>query len=173
MDMKNSLMAHIRRIREKIEENPSKPVSLITVKGLGYKTDGKGVGNEQYYKTDPEILFYFDHFDCPRNSAESGISDSRNLESGKDSSGWQQAEEVAAALSLSEGGSYVLSEEGEKVLEQTGAWGILVENDTGNVIWSSTGLPREIPTHYTLGEISWAVRGYIRDYPTTVSPKGG
>ena len=33
----NSLMAHIRRIREKIEENPSKPVSLITVTGLWYK----------------------------------------------------------------------------------------------------------------------------------------
>lgn len=33
----NSLMAHIRRIREKIEANPSKPVSLITVKGLGYR----------------------------------------------------------------------------------------------------------------------------------------
>ncbi len=33
----NSLMAHIRRIREKTEENPSKPVSLVTVKGLGYK----------------------------------------------------------------------------------------------------------------------------------------
>ena len=33
----NSLMAHIRRIREKIEKNPSRPVSLITVKGLGYK----------------------------------------------------------------------------------------------------------------------------------------
>ena len=33
----NSLMAHIRRIREKIETTPSKPVSLITVKGLGYK----------------------------------------------------------------------------------------------------------------------------------------
>ena len=33
----NSLMAHIRRIREKIEENPSKPASLVTVKGLGYK----------------------------------------------------------------------------------------------------------------------------------------
>lgn len=33
----NSLMAHIRRIREKIEENPSQPVSLVTVKGLGYK----------------------------------------------------------------------------------------------------------------------------------------
>lgn len=33
----NSLNAHIRRIREKIETNPSKPLSLITVKGLGYK----------------------------------------------------------------------------------------------------------------------------------------
>ena len=33
----NSLMAHIRRIREKIEANPSQPVSLVTVKGLGYK----------------------------------------------------------------------------------------------------------------------------------------
>lgn len=33
----NSLMAHIRRIREKIEIDPSHPVSLITVKGLGYK----------------------------------------------------------------------------------------------------------------------------------------
>lgn len=33
----NSLMAHIRRIREKIEANPSRPASLITVKGLGYK----------------------------------------------------------------------------------------------------------------------------------------
>ena len=39
----NSLMAHIRRIREKIESNPSQPVSLITIKGLGYKlvTEGK------------------------------------------------------------------------------------------------------------------------------------
>lgn len=33
----NSLMAHIRRIRGKIEQTPSRPVSLITVKGLGYK----------------------------------------------------------------------------------------------------------------------------------------
>lgn len=33
----NSLNAHIRRVREKIETDPSKPVSLITMKGLGYK----------------------------------------------------------------------------------------------------------------------------------------
>lgn len=33
----NTLMVHIRRLREKIEENPSKPTHLLTVKGLGYK----------------------------------------------------------------------------------------------------------------------------------------
>lgn len=33
----NTLMVHIRRIREKIETNPSKPESLLTVRGLGYK----------------------------------------------------------------------------------------------------------------------------------------
>lgn len=37
----NSLNAHIRRIREKIEPDPSKPVSLITIKGLGYKLNTK------------------------------------------------------------------------------------------------------------------------------------
>ncbi len=37
----NSLNAHIRRIREKIETDPSKPVSLITVKGLGYKLNAR------------------------------------------------------------------------------------------------------------------------------------
>lgn len=33
----NSLNAHVRRVREKIETDPSKPASLLTVKGLGYK----------------------------------------------------------------------------------------------------------------------------------------
>lgn len=33
----NTLMVHIRRIRKKIEDNPSQPKHLITVKGLGYK----------------------------------------------------------------------------------------------------------------------------------------
>lgn len=33
----NSLMVHIRHLREKIEENPSKPEYLTTVRGLGYR----------------------------------------------------------------------------------------------------------------------------------------
>ncbi len=33
----NTLMVHVRRLREKIEENPSKPQYIVTVRGLGYK----------------------------------------------------------------------------------------------------------------------------------------
>ncbi|MFJ8514545.1 response regulator transcription factor [Lysinibacillus xylanilyticus] len=33
----NTLMVHIRRVREKIEMDPSKPIYLLTVRGLGYK----------------------------------------------------------------------------------------------------------------------------------------
>jgi len=33
----NSLMVHIRHLREKLEETPSKPEHLLTVRGLGYK----------------------------------------------------------------------------------------------------------------------------------------
>lgn len=33
----NTIMVHIRKLREKIEENPSKPEYILTVKGLGYK----------------------------------------------------------------------------------------------------------------------------------------
>lgn len=33
----NTIMVHIRHLREKIEDTPSNPQQLITVKGLGYK----------------------------------------------------------------------------------------------------------------------------------------
>ncbi|MFF2501240.1 response regulator transcription factor [Peribacillus sp. NPDC058075] len=38
----NTVMVHIRRLREKIEADPSNPSFLITVKGLGYKLQTKG-----------------------------------------------------------------------------------------------------------------------------------
>lgn len=38
----NTLVTHIRHLREKIEKNPSRPVSLVTVKGLGYRLYIKG-----------------------------------------------------------------------------------------------------------------------------------
>lgn len=33
----NTIMVHISRIREKIEEDPKKPVHIVTVRGVGYK----------------------------------------------------------------------------------------------------------------------------------------
>ena len=38
----NTIMVHIRRLREKIEEDPSKPKRIVTVKGLGYKLQVRG-----------------------------------------------------------------------------------------------------------------------------------
>lgn len=35
----NTLMVHIRRLREKIEENPGKPVMLTTIRGAGYRLE--------------------------------------------------------------------------------------------------------------------------------------
>lgn len=38
----STLSTHLRHLREKIEANPSKPVSLVTMKGLGYRLYVKG-----------------------------------------------------------------------------------------------------------------------------------
>ncbi len=35
----STLATHIRHLREKLEPNPSRPVSIVTVKGLGYRLD--------------------------------------------------------------------------------------------------------------------------------------
>ena len=43
----STLATHIRHLREKMEANPSRPVSIVTVKGLGYRLDlpdAKGAG---------------------------------------------------------------------------------------------------------------------------------
>lgn len=36
----NTVMVHIRKLREKIEEDPSKPIRIVTVRGIGYKFVG-------------------------------------------------------------------------------------------------------------------------------------
>src|SRR5699024_5722853 len=38
----NTLMVHIRRLRGKIEDNPSDPSYIVTVKGLGYRFMSNG-----------------------------------------------------------------------------------------------------------------------------------
>lgn len=86
--------------------------------------------------------------------------------------GWEAAREIGQELAPDEGGSFQLSEAGEQILSEYQAWCILVEDGTGDVIWHSENLPEEIPLHYSVAEISWYTRGYIRDYPTTVGARG-
>ena len=88
-----------------------------------------------------------------------------------DNGGWQAAIKVGEELSLGSDGQYHLSAAGQQILADYDAWGILVEDGTGDVIWHSAGLPVEIPLHYSAAEISWYTRGYIADYPTTVGAR--
>ena len=37
--LESSLIVHIRHLREKIEDDPSKPKYIITVRGLGYRLE--------------------------------------------------------------------------------------------------------------------------------------
>ncbi|AQR76102.1 winged helix-turn-helix domain-containing protein [Paenibacillus larvae] len=37
LGLDNTLMVHLRRLREKIEDDPAHPQYLITIRGLGYK----------------------------------------------------------------------------------------------------------------------------------------
>lgn len=86
--------------------------------------------------------------------------------------GWGAAEEMAEALTESEDGGFILSEEGKRILSERDAWAILIQDGSGDVVWHSDNLPPEIPLHYSVSEISWGTRGYIMDYPTTTGSRG-
>lgn len=86
--------------------------------------------------------------------------------------GWEAARELGRELLTDDGGNLYLSETGQNILTEYHAWGILVEDGTGDVIWRSDNLPAEIPLHYSAAEISWYTRGYIEDYPTTAGARG-
>lgn len=85
---------------------------------------------------------------------------------------WDTADQISANLIQTPDGSYQLSEEGNSLLDSSGAWAILLDNHSGAVKWNSENLPDEIPRQYSLSDLSWALRGYIKDYPTTSSGYG-
>lgn len=85
---------------------------------------------------------------------------------------WSSADTVASALTENGDGTYRLSAQGEDILSRTNAWAILVDNETGYILWNSSNLPEGIPTQYSAASIAMAVRGYINDYPITTSGYG-
>lgn len=79
---------------------------------------------------------------------------------------WKTAEQVADALLLTDDGNYTLTDEMASELEASGIWGILIDNDTRQVVWQTDNLPETIPLSYTLSDIASLTRGYIDGYPT-------
>lgn len=79
---------------------------------------------------------------------------------------WKTAEQVADALFLTDDGNYTLTDEMASELEASGIWGILIDNDTRQVVWQTDNLPETIPLSYTLSDIASLTRGYIDGYPT-------
>lgn len=88
------------------------------------------------------------------------------------SGGWKATEQLGNELTETPSGAYTLSEKGQEILQQRNAWAILVEDETGAVIWHSDNLPEGVPLHYSAADISYYTRGYIEDYPTTTAARG-
>lgn len=80
-------------------------------------------------------------------------------------SAWDVADKAAATLHLEKDG-YSLSDEMATELRKQNVWAILIEDSTRQVIWQTENVPNNIPTQYTLSDISNLSRGYIDGYPT-------
>lgn len=79
---------------------------------------------------------------------------------------WKTAEEVGRNLQQAGGGEYLLPEALLLELEESGVWGILIDNHTMQVVWQTDNLPQTVPTSYAASDIAGLTRGYIDGYPT-------
>lgn len=61
-------------------------------------------------------------------------------------------------------GEYHLDSDVQYILNKTNVWAILIENQTGNVIWSFEK-PNGIPDNFNLTQVSQFSRYYLQDYP--------
>ncbi len=82
-------------------------------------------------------------------------------------------EKVSEGLLESEDGRLKLSEEGKNLLTESGAWAILIDNSSSDVIWNDH-VPPEVPSHFTPTDIAGFSRYYLKDYPafTWENPNG-
>lgn len=84
----------------------------------------------------------------------------------KEDSPYNIARETGAALQLSANGKYVLSEKISSILTDSGAWAILIDNATHQVLWKTPNVPATIPDRYKVSDIADLSVGYLNGYPT-------
>lgn len=78
---------------------------------------------------------------------------------------WTTAVETAEGLQKTQDG-YILSNDIMLELKNENIWAIYIDNDTHKVVWHTENLPQEIPMEYSISEIAFLTRGYVKDYPT-------
>ncbi|NCB33192.1 MAG: two-component sensor histidine kinase [Erysipelotrichia bacterium] len=83
------------------------------------------------------------------------------------SSPYAAADETASSLTKTDSG-YILDSAAQKVLDQSHAWAIFIDNDTHRMVWHTDNLPDGIPSEYSLADVSSLTLGYLKDCPTYV-----
>ncbi len=78
---------------------------------------------------------------------------------------WTIAMETAQALKPADSG-FTVTSEAFASLRACGAWAVLIDESTGEVVWQTEDLPVTVPMHYTYSDIAALTRGYIDSYPT-------
>ncbi len=87
----------------------------------------------------------------------------------KSQGGWTTADTISAGLTKQADGPYVLDASAAAQLKTDNAWAVLIDGQTLQVTWHSDFLPKEIPSSYSVADIAYLSRAYLRDYPTATS----
>ena len=87
----------------------------------------------------------------------------------KSQGGWATADTISAGLTKQSDGPYVLDASAAAQLKTDNAWAVLIDGQTLQITWHSDFLPKEIPSSYSVADIAYLSRAYLRDYPTATS----
>ena len=83
---------------------------------------------------------------------------------------WSVAEKVAGALappsSSEKTGEFGLTGEAAQEFEASGAWGLLLDDHNGEILWQAGPVPKGLPKAFSLSDVANLTRGYLKDFPT-------
>lgn len=78
---------------------------------------------------------------------------------------WTAAQKVGSALVPDKSGAYQLPKEKLLELEASGVWGLLLDERSGEVLWSTGSIPDGLPEAFTLSDTADLTRGYLMGFP--------
>ena len=160
----NSLNVHIRHLREKLEEQPSRPQHLLTVRSIGYKlakeeTAMKTFGRliRRYVLAAVGMVLVLAVL-CVGFIVWLGWRESTHTPQAEYSSGVIADAMVQTAQGLAFGPEHTPEEWMDGY-----AWAMVLDDD-GDVVWSYA-LPEHLARRYTPADVARFARWYLDDYP--------